>query len=69
MTWKDYPYVGYGHKLLPGDKFIPAMKERQADSLLRADLMKRLMMFRDYGSVRAGCWDTASIPRADYYGR
>lgn len=41
--------MGYGHKLLPGDKFIPAMKERQADSLLRADLMKRLMMFRDYG--------------------
>lgn len=25
------------------------MTKRQADSLLRADLMKRLMMFKDYG--------------------
>lgn len=29
--------------------FTPAMTERQADSLLRADLMKRLMIFKDYG--------------------
>lgn len=48
-TWKDHPYVGYGHKLLSGEKFTPAMTERQADSLLRADLMKCLMMFKDYG--------------------
>ena len=48
-TWKDYPYVGYGHRLLPGERFTAAMTERQADSLLRADLMKRLMMFKDYG--------------------
>ncbi|KGL52525.1 lysozyme [Porphyromonas canoris] len=46
---KDYPYVGYGHQLLPGEHFTAAMTERQADSLLRADLMKRLMMFKDYG--------------------
>lgn len=44
-TWKDYPYVGYGHRLLPGERFTTAMTERQADSLLRTDLMKRLMMF------------------------
>ena len=48
-TWKDYPYVGYGHRLLPGERFTTAMTERQADSLLRTDLMKRLMMFKDYG--------------------
>ena len=48
-SWKDYPYVGYGHRLLPGERFTAAMTERQADSLLRADLMKRLMMFKDYG--------------------
>ena len=48
-SWKDYPYVGYGHQLLPGERFTAAMTERQADSLLRADLMKRLMMFKDYG--------------------
>ena len=37
---KDYPYVGYGHQLLPGEHFTAAMTERQADSLLRADLWK-----------------------------
>ena len=46
---KDAPYVGYGHKLQKGERFTAAMTERQADSLLRADLMKRLMMFKDYG--------------------
>lgn len=47
-SWKEYPYVGYGHQLLLGERFTAAMTERQADSLLRADLMKRLMMFKDY---------------------
>ena len=47
--FKDAPYVGYGHKLQKGERFMAAMTERQADSLLRADLMKRLMMFKDYG--------------------
>ncbi|RRC98155.1 glycoside hydrolase family protein [Prevotella sp. OH937_COT-195] len=44
-----YPYVGYGHKLQKGEHFTVAMTERQADSLLRADLIKRLMIFKDYG--------------------
>ena len=44
-----YPYVGYGYQLLPDEHFTAAMTERQADSLLRTDLMKRLMMFKDYG--------------------
>ena len=47
--FKDAPYVGYGHKLQKGERFTAAMTERQADSLLRADLMKRLMMFKNYG--------------------
>ena len=47
--WKNYPYVGYGHQLQPREHFTAEMTERQADSLLRADLMKRLMMFKDYG--------------------
>jgi lysozyme len=47
--FKDAPYVGYGHKLQKGERFTAAMTERQADSLLRTDLMKRLMMFTDYG--------------------
>ena len=47
--FKDAPYVGYGHQLQKGERFTAAMTERQADSLLRADLMKHLMMFKDYG--------------------
>ena len=47
--FKDVPYVRYGHKLQKGERFTAAMTERQADSLLRKDLMKRLMIFKDYG--------------------
>ena len=36
--WKNYPYVGYGHQLQRGERFTADMTERQADSLLRADL-------------------------------
>lgn len=48
-SWKDYPYVGYGHRLLPRERFTAAMTERQADSLLRADLMKRFASFQRFG--------------------
>jgi len=47
--WKNYPYVGYGHQLQPGERFTADMTERQADSLLRADLMKRIEIFKKYG--------------------
>ena len=77
--FKDAPYVGYGHKLQKGERFTAAMTERHADSLLRADLTKRLMIFKDYGkdalpscpimSEWADCWDTANIPKADCYER
>lgn len=43
------PYVGYGHKLLPGETFTPDMSEAQADSLLRADLMKLCRMCSRFG--------------------
>ena len=46
---KHHPYVGYGHKLLPGEKFSPRMTERQADALLRSDLRKLCAMFRGFG--------------------
>ena len=46
---KHHPYVGYGHKLLPGEKFSPRMSERQADALLRSDLRKLCAMFRGFG--------------------
>ena len=43
------PYVGYGHKLLPGETFTLDMTEVQADSLLRADLMKLCRMCSRFG--------------------
>ena len=46
---KDFPYVGYGHQLQPGERFTADMTERQADSLLRADLWKCFEHFKDYG--------------------
>ena len=47
---KDYPYVGYGHRLQPGEKLTSQITKRQADSLLRSDLKKLCYLFRDYGS-------------------
>ena len=47
--WKNYPYVGYGHQLQHGERFTADMTERQADSLLRADLMKHIEIFKKYG--------------------
>ena len=44
-----YPYVGYGHQLQPGEHFTADMTERQADSLLRADLWKCFEHFKEYG--------------------
>ena len=44
-----YPYVGYGHRLQPGEHFFSNMTERQADSLLRADLWKCFEHFKGYG--------------------
>lgn len=47
---KHYPYVGYGHKLLPGEKYSArTMTKRQADALLRKDLRKFCAMFRQFG--------------------
>lgn len=42
-------YVGYGHRLLPNERFTADMTERQADSLLRADLWKCFGYFKGYG--------------------
>ena len=46
---KHYPYVGYGHKLLPGERYSArTMTKRQADALLRKDLRKFCAMFRKF---------------------
>ena len=47
-SWKNYPYVGYGHQLQRGERFTADMTERQADSLLRADLWKCFEHFKGY---------------------
>ena len=48
-SWKDYPYIGYGHQLQPSEHFTADMTERQAGSLLRADLWKCFEHFKGYG--------------------
>ena len=46
---KDYPYVGYGHKLRPGERYSSHMTAREAEELLRKDLKELCAMFRSYG--------------------
>lgn len=49
---KHYPLVGYGHRVLPGEKFNrnKAMSEKEAEALLRKDLQKNCAVFRSYGA-------------------
>lgn len=46
---KDYPYVGYGHRVLPGEPYRRGVQltEKQADALLRKDLRKFIAVFKD----------------------
>ena len=48
---KDYPYVGYGHKLRPGERYSANMSTYEAEQLLRKDLRELCAMFRSYGPV------------------
>lgn len=48
-TARDTPYIGYGHRLLSGEKLTANLTEMQADSLLRSDLRKRCATFRKFG--------------------
>lgn len=43
-------YVGYGHKILPGEGLSHDLTEEEADSLLRADLLARCAIFRHFGT-------------------
>lgn len=49
---RHWPLVGYGHKVLPGEKYsrAKALSEKEADALLRADLRKNCAIFRSYGA-------------------
>lgn len=46
---KNHPYVGYGHRLLPGEHFRADISESFADSLLRKDLLQKCSVFRHFG--------------------
>ena len=48
-TPENHPYIGYGHKIQPGEKYNYSMNELQADSLLRSDLLGLCVLFREYG--------------------
>ena len=49
---QHWPLVGYGHKILPGEKFsrTKAMSEADAEALLRKDLLKNCAVFRQFGA-------------------
>lgn len=44
-----YPYYGYGHCRLEGEKLSYDMTEAEAESLLRKDLSVRYRLFRKFG--------------------
>lgn len=46
-----YPFVGYGHLIMPGEKFTrgKALSQSEAEKLLRKDLKKLCSTFRQFG--------------------
>ena len=49
-TARNYPYVGWGHQLQPGERYSArTMTKVQGDRLLRQDLMKMYRLFDGYG--------------------
>lgn len=49
---KDWPYIGYGHRVWPGDPYKRGVQlnEEQADKLLREDLDKLCARYRSFGA-------------------
>ena len=49
---RHWPLVGYGHMVLPGEKFsrTKAMNPQDAEALLRKDLLKNCAVFREFGA-------------------
>lgn len=48
-TSRDYPYIGYGHQIQPGERLSYSLSLKQADALLRSDLKSMCALFRNYG--------------------
>ncbi len=49
---RHWPLVGYGHKVLPGEKFSRNRKlsQTEAEAILRKDLLKNCAVFREFGA-------------------
>ncbi|MDE6741701.1 MAG: glycoside hydrolase family protein, partial [Muribaculaceae bacterium] len=47
-----WPFIGYGHKVMPGEKFTRGKKlsEAEADALARKDYAKLCAKYREFGS-------------------
>lgn len=47
-----WPFVGYGHKVMPGEKFTRGKKlsEAEADALVRSDYAKLCAKYREFGA-------------------
>lgn len=49
-TSKNYPYIGYGHRLRKGERYNHrTFTKRQGEALLRKDLQRFCTLFRSYG--------------------
>ncbi len=48
---KHWPLIGYGHLVMPGEKYSrsKALSEKEAEALLRKDLLKNCAVFREFG--------------------
>lgn len=49
---RHWPLVGYGHKVLPGEKYSRSrpLGQAEAEALLRKDLLKNCAVFREFGA-------------------
>lgn len=49
---RHWPFVGYGHKVMPGEKFTrgKVLSEAEADLLARKDYTKLCALYRDFGA-------------------
>lgn len=48
---RHWPFVGYGHKVMPGEKFKrgKVLSEAEADALVREDFAKLCARYREFG--------------------
>lgn len=49
-TRKDYPYIGYGHKIQKGERLHYPISKAKGETIIRNDLQKLCAKFREYGA-------------------